>query len=115
MSLRLNPNTKNPVGKVPFLVEEIKRQLHEGAEKSSATTSRPSKKGRDWEKWKAMFKQVGFCTASRYCLEPAGYDVLCPRHRAIKRQRDARYRARKVAARGWVWKRVPIERGGLVR
>ncbi len=82
-----------------------------------AATSRPFKKGRDWEKWKAMFKQLGFCTATRNCLEPTGgcQDTLCPRHRAIKRQRDARYRARKVAARGWVYKRVPVERGGLVR
>ncbi len=82
-----------------------------------AATSRPFKKGRDWEKWKAMFKQLGFCTATRNCLEPTGgcQDTLCPRHRAIKRQRDARYRARKVSARGWAYKRIPIERGGLVR
>jgi hypothetical protein len=71
---------------------------------------RRNKQGREWSKFRTLFKQIGMCVASRYCCEravPGG--ILCERHSQLHRDRDARYRANKVKARGWKWARVPLE------
>ena len=87
----------------------IAEQVQEARTLAGAALMRRNKKGHEWPKWKALLKQIGMCTATRRCGEPSGYDVLCPKHRALKQQRDARHRANKVKARGWKWARVPVE------
>ena len=75
-----------------------------------AERMRRNKKGPEWPKWKAMLKQLGFCTESRRCGEPVvPGGILCRRHLQIRQDRQARYRANKVKTRGWKWARVPVE------